>query len=83
MVAFHVLLNEDAMNMQTEELLRILACPRCHGELTAERRGEETQGLTCAACGVVYPVREGIPVMLVEDAVPLARWQEEHAGAGA
>lgn len=81
MVAFHVLLNEEEMNMHTEELLRILACPRCHGELTAEKRGEETLGLSCAACGVVYPVREDIPVMLVEEAVPLARWQAERAGA--
>ena len=81
MVAFHVLLNEDDMNMRTEELLRILACPRCHGELTAEMRGEEMRGLICAACEVAYPVREGIPVMLLEEAVPLERWRAEDAGA--
>lgn len=67
--------------MQTEELLRILACPRCHGELNVEAHAGEPLGLSCAACAVVYPVREDIPVMLVEEAVPLETWRREHPGA--
>lgn len=59
--------------MRTEELLQILACPRCHGELTAQGCENETTGFVCAACAVVYPVRDGIPVMLLEEAVPLER----------
>jgi len=53
------------------ELLAILACPACKGELT--RVGAD-EGLACAACGVVYPVRDDIPIMLAEEAVPQARW---------
>lgn len=64
--------------MQTEELLQILACPRCHGELTAEGGADETTGFVCAACALVYPVRDGIPVMLLEEAVPLERWRASH-----
>lgn len=64
--------------MQTKELLQMLACPRCHGELTAEGGTEEPTGFACAACAVVYPVRDGIPVMLLEEAVPLERWRAGH-----
>lgn len=56
-----------------EKLLRLLACPQCHGPLALSPAGD---GLVCAACGVVYPVREGIPVMLAEEAVPQAKWRE-------
>ena len=31
-----------------------------------------------AACALVYPVRDGIPVMLLEEAVPLERWRASH-----
>ena len=58
------------MDMQ-KELLEILACPRCRGQL--EVLGLEA--LCCRACNLVYPVRDGIPVMLLEEAVPLEAWQ--------
>ena len=51
-------------------LLEILACPACHGEI-AETDSED--GLRCAGCGRVYPIRDGIPVMLVEEASPPTR----------
>jgi uncharacterized protein len=54
------------------ELLSILACPTCKGELT--RIGAD-EGLACPACGVVYPVRDDIPIMLVEEAVAQAQWE--------
>jgi len=57
-----------AMN---EELLGLLACPQCRGAL-ALLPGKD--GLMCQACAVVYPVREDIPVMLVEEAVAMAKW---------
>ena len=53
------------------DLLSILACPKCKGELGKPAAGE---GLACPACGVVYPVRDDIPIMLVEEAVPAADW---------
>lgn len=69
--------------MNTEELLRLLACPRCLGDLTALGRGADTTGFACEACGVVYPVRDGIPVMLVEEAIPRDKWERERAGGDA
>jgi uncharacterized protein YbaR (Trm112 family) len=50
------------------ELLEILVCPKCKGNL--EYRPEE-QILACLACGLGYPVEDDIPVMLVDEARPL------------
>lgn len=47
-------------------LLDILICPACHGDVRLVGEGE---GIECSACGRIYPVRDGIPVMLVEEAV--------------
>jgi len=58
-----------------KELLEILACPRCRGQL--EALGSPLQGLCCRACAVVYPVRDGIPVMLLEAALPLHAWNPD------
>jgi len=51
-------------------LLEILRCPACHGEI---RPVDEGRGLECGRCGRVYPVRDDIPVMLVEEASPPTR----------
>jgi uncharacterized protein len=48
----------------SEELLAILACPACKGALAAD--GE--QALICGACRLRFPVRDGIAVLLVEEA---------------
>ncbi len=55
------------------ELLAILVCPRCKGDLdvTTGADGAESS-LDCAPCGLSYPVEDGIPVMLVEEARPLS-----------
>ena len=50
------------------ELLAILVCPRCKGEL--EHREGPDEALVCRACRLAYPVEDGIPVMLVDDARP-------------
>ncbi len=50
------------------DLLAILVCPRCKGEL--EYR-EAEQRLLCHHCALAYPVRDDIPVMLVDEATPL------------
>jgi uncharacterized protein len=49
----------------SQELLDILVCPldKTPVKLTADK-----QGLKCPACKRVYPIREGIPVMLVDEA---------------
>jgi uncharacterized protein YbaR (Trm112 family) len=61
------------MSVNIEELLKILACPVCLGDLRLlNRNGEE--GFACDACRVVYPIRNDIPVMLKEEAIPRADW---------
>lgn len=47
------------------ELVSILVCPQCKGKLELDKA--ET-GFTCLACQLRYPVRDGIPVMLVDEA---------------
>lgn len=50
------------------ELLEILVCPRCKGDL--EYR-PEPEALLCHACRLLYPVEDGIPIMLIDEAKPL------------
>ena len=59
------------------ELLSILACPKCRGQLSLLRRDNADAGLECAACAVVYPIRDDIPVLLVEEAASLDAWRRE------
>lgn len=51
--------------MLSDDLLSILACPACKGKLHAD---DETLHLYCHACGLEFPVREGIPVLLIDEA---------------
>ena len=46
-------------------LLEILACPSCHEPLRADDAAEE---LVCTGCGLAYPVRDDIPVLLIDEA---------------
>ena len=48
------------------ELLSILRCPRCKGQLRVTEGERPT--LDCTACRLRYPVRDGIPIMLIEEA---------------
>ena len=50
-----------------QELLAIMQCPSCTGTLT-ER--PDPPALVCSDCGLQYPVRDGIPVMLIDEATP-------------
>lgn len=45
------------------ELLDILACPACKGDV-----GQKDDKIVCAQCGRKYPIKGGIPVMLVDEA---------------
>ncbi len=47
------------------KLFEILACPCCKGELKFERENKE---LICRPCGLAYPIRDEIPVMLESEA---------------
>ncbi len=51
-----------------KELLAILACPKCKGDLHLT---EQKDGLICKACRLKYPIRDDIPVMLIDEAIQL------------
>lgn len=50
--------------MLSKELLDILCCPKCKGNLEYK---PEQETLTCTSCRTTYPVRNDIPIMLVEE----------------
>lgn len=52
-----------------KKLLSILACPLCKGELLYKA---EQQELLCKADGLAFPIRDGIPVMLENEARTLS-----------
>lgn len=49
----------------TAELLAILACPQCKGEVHLK---EDGSGIVCESCRLAFPVRDDIPVMLIDEA---------------
>ena len=51
-----------------QELLDILACPKCKGDVRLTGKGD---GLICDACKLMYPIKDGIPVMLIDEEVKL------------
>ena len=50
------------------QLLAILVCPKCKGEL---QYNADASSLVCPACRLRYPVRDDIPIMLIDEATPL------------
>jgi uncharacterized protein YbaR (Trm112 family) len=56
--------------MIKQELLDILACPKCKGEV---KLNEEENGLICHSCKLEYEIRDDIPIMLIDEAKPLSQ----------
>ena len=54
--------------MIKQELLDIIACPKCKGTV---QLNDEKDGLICQACQLVYEIRDDIPIMLIDEAKPL------------
>lgn len=52
---------------ETQALIDLLACPKCHGQLL---RSERPEGFACEACRLFYAQEDGLPNMLIEDAKP-------------
>lgn len=50
------------------DLLEILVCPRCKGEL--EHRTDPNEVLVCNKCRLIYAVEDDIPIMLIDEAKP-------------
>jgi hypothetical protein len=55
-------------------LLELILCPACRGAI---RELSEGRGLECDACGRVYPIRDDIPVLLLDEATPPTRGEGE------
>ncbi len=55
------------------ELLDILACPKCKGEV---KLTEKEDGLICEKCDLLYEIRDGIPVMLIDEARSLSDYKK-------
>lgn len=60
--------------MIKEELLAILACPQCKGPI----KKYDNEGLVCEKCRLFYEIRDGIPVLLIEEARPLETKENEN-----
>ena len=52
----------------SQELLEILACPKCKGEIYLN---EANNGLICDQCKLMYEIKDDIPIMLIEEAKPI------------
>jgi uncharacterized protein YbaR (Trm112 family) len=52
-----------------KELLDILVCPKCKGDIRLNDSGD---GLVCERCRLIYEIRDDIPIMLIDEAKPLA-----------
>ena len=52
--------------MIPKDLLDILVCPECKKSLALNENGES---LKCSACQRVYPIRDNIPILLIDEAV--------------
>jgi len=50
-----------------KELLEILCCPKCKGDIYLN---EKEDGLVCDTCRLIYPIKEDIPIMLIDEAIP-------------
>ena len=52
----------------SKELLDILCCPKCKGDI---RLNQDRDGLICDSCRLMYPIKDEIPVMLIDEAIPI------------
>ncbi len=52
----------------SQELLDILACPKCKGDIHLNNAND---GLICETCKLLYEIRDDIPIMLIDEAKPL------------
>jgi uncharacterized protein YbaR (Trm112 family) len=57
-----------------DSLIELLACPKCRGRL---ERIAQPEGFVCGACSLLYPIENGLPNMLIDDA---KHWPPSGAG---
>ena len=56
-----------------KKLLEILACPKCKGDLKLK---EDESGFICEQCKLLYPIKDDIPIMLIEEAINIEQMQQ-------
>ncbi|MCS7280625.1 MAG: Trm112 family protein [Desulfobacterota bacterium] len=49
----------------SKDLLEILCCPKCKGDVVLT---EKEDGLVCQSCKLIYPIIDDIPIMLIDEA---------------
>jgi hypothetical protein len=54
--------------MLDKELLEILVCPKCKGDLEYNTKDPDNQKLICHACKLKYSIKDDIPIMLIDEA---------------
>jgi uncharacterized protein YbaR (Trm112 family) len=59
---------EETLMAISKDLLDILACPKCKGDI---HLNQTEDGLICESCRLMYPIKDDIPVMLIDEAIPL------------
>ncbi len=52
----------------SQDLLDILACPKCKGDI---HLNPSKDGLICEGCRLMYPIKDDIPIMLIDEAIKL------------
>ena len=52
----------------SKELLEILACPKCKGDIYPTPNED---GLICDRCKLLYEIKDDIPIMLIKEAKPI------------
>ena len=60
--------NREKKMAISKDLLDILACPKCKGDIYLTDAGD---GLICDNCRLLYEIKDDIPIMLIEEAKPL------------
>jgi uncharacterized protein YbaR (Trm112 family) len=54
--------------MLDPQLLEVVVCPKCKGELRHEK---DPPSLVCEACGLRYEIKDDIPILLIDEAEPI------------
>ncbi|RME58093.1 MAG: Trm112 family protein [Candidatus Dadabacteria bacterium] len=72
-------MNSEKTCVIDEKLLEILACPKCKGELVPADKDilnnlqssnlKIDGGLLCKACSLLYPIKDDIPILLIDEAI--------------
>ena len=64
--------NKEKGMALNKELIEIMVCPDCRGKVT-----ETDDFVKCNSCGKRYPIRDGIPIMLISEAITPEEKQTE------